>query len=108
MFRSLNGKEEEAVTIMDNRDVFTQSSIPNNDVLIICDHATNDVKGFKIENEEAEKINGYECFDKGAADLASALSERLECMAIMTNFSRLLIDPSLDICNENIIRHFYR
>lgn len=43
---------------MDNRDVFTQSSIPNNDVLIICDHATNDLKGLKIEKEEAEKLNG--------------------------------------------------
>ena len=87
------------MTILDNRDVFTDRSVPNNDILIICDHASNDLKGFKIEKEESHKLNGQESFDRGAADLASALSERLECMAVMTNFSKLIIDPSVDICN---------
>jgi len=33
---------------MDNRDVFGINPVPNNDVLIICDHANDDIKGFKL------------------------------------------------------------
>ena len=55
--RSQSGKEEEAVVVFDNRDVFGvneqqvgDESIsygyvhPNNDVLIVCDHAYPDLK----------------------------------------------------------------
>ena len=48
LFRSLNGKEEEAVTVMDNRNIFNRDNFgANNDVLIICDHASDDLKGLK-------------------------------------------------------------
>ena len=75
MFRSLNGKEEEAVTILDNRDV--SEGEPNNDVLIICDHAVNDVKFMKVTDPEQGLIRSIEGYDAGAGDLASSLSERL-------------------------------
>ena len=52
LFRSLTGKEEEAVTVLDNRDVVWGQDLDgklnaNNDVLIIGDHATNDLKFLK-------------------------------------------------------------
>ena len=40
-FRDLSGKEEEAVSVVDNRRV---GDNPNNSILITCDHATNDLK----------------------------------------------------------------
>ena len=53
LFRNLTGKEEEALTIMDNRDVFGASSDePNNDMLVICDHASNDLKFIKPADYE--------------------------------------------------------
>ena len=101
LFRSLNGKEEEAVTVMDNRNIFGSSSAigANNDVLIVCDHSSNDLKGLKGTRQEEDKVRSQDAYDVNAADLACALSERLECMAVMTSFSKLIIDPSLPICN---------
>jgi predicted N-formylglutamate amidohydrolase len=46
-------------------------------------------------------------YDPGAADIASALSERLECMAILTNFSKTIIDPSQSILSKNLIPIIY-
>ena len=53
LFRSLTGKEEEAVTVLDNRDIFWGQDLdgklfPNNDVLIIGDHASNDIKFYNF------------------------------------------------------------
>lgn len=50
MFRSLNGKEEEAVSVVDNRDI--SGGKPNNRVLITCEHASNDIKYTKLSDEE--------------------------------------------------------
>ncbi len=50
LFRSLNGKEEEAVSVVDNRDI-TEGK-PNNRVLITCEHASNDIKYTKLSTEE--------------------------------------------------------
>ena len=52
LFRALTGKEEEAVTVLDNRNVFEDDFEPNNGVLIVCDHATNDLKFMKPQREE--------------------------------------------------------
>ena len=46
--------EDEAVIVMDNRDIFSLNANPNNDVLIVCDHAVNDLKFLKGKTEEKE------------------------------------------------------
>ena len=57
LFRSLTGKEDEAVIIMDNRDIFTKDTDTNNDVLIVCDHTVNDLKFLKgTQNERHMEI----------------------------------------------------
>jgi hypothetical protein len=50
MFRSLNGKEEEAVCVVDNRDL--TRGRPNNKVLVSCDHSSNDIKYTKLADYE--------------------------------------------------------
>jgi|TARA_B110000285_G_C15046027_1_gene574361 hypothetical protein len=76
LFRSLTGKEEEAVTILDNRDIFWGQDLdgklfPNNDVLIIGDHASNDLKFIKPKENEEGLLRSSEAFDPGSADLVS-------------------------------------
>ena len=53
-------------------------------------------------------LRSHEAYDSGAADLASSLSERLECVGVLTNFSKLVIDPSLSIINQELIRTQYK
>jgi len=76
----LTGKEEEAATVMDNRDVFGcfgAKPMPNNDVLVVCDHATNDLKFIKPLDSEDQMVRSHSAFDPGAADLSCELSERI-------------------------------
>ena len=92
LFRSLNGKEEEAVQVVDSRDI-SQGS-PNNKVLIACDHAVNDIKYTKLLDYEEDLFRTQEYYDVGAAELAYSLSEELGCLAVMANYSKLFVDPS--------------
>jgi predicted N-formylglutamate amidohydrolase len=44
----LTGKEQEAVSVVDNRDI--QEGKPNNQVLITCEHASGDIKYTKLSD----------------------------------------------------------
>ena len=43
----MSGHEEEAVSLIDNRDF--SSSAPNNKLLLVCEHAVNDLKGTQTD-----------------------------------------------------------
>lgn len=95
---------------MDNRNIFSNDSSPfgaNNDILIICDHSSNDLKGLKGTRLEEDKYRSQDAYDINAADFAGALSERFECMAVLTSFSKLIIDPSLPMCSQTLVPNFY-
>ena len=100
-FRALSNEESEAVSVIDNRKV---GENPNNSVLITCDHASRDLKGFRASVDEEHQIRSNDGFDPGAAELADYISEATESLCIMTNFSKLLIDPGLPLCSEKLIR----
>jgi hypothetical protein len=72
-FRELSGKEEDAVSVFDNRKI--GDPILNNRVLITCDHAVNELKGLYIKDSERSYTMANDGFDPGAADFASYLSE---------------------------------
>lgn len=48
----------------------------------------------KVLDYEEELIRSQEYFDIGAADVAYSLTEQFRCMAVLGNFSKLLVDPS--------------
>lgn len=101
LFRSLNGKEEEAVTIVDNRDI--SEGKPNNSIMLTCDHATNDIKLFKPTADDAPLLLSNQAYDCGTGNLTNILSEKLKCLAVMANFSKLMIDPSKPLINSDLI-----
>ena len=39
--------------------------------------------------------------------MANYISESNACLGVLTNFSKLLIDPSVPICNERLVRVVY-
>ena len=93
--------------MLDNRDIFDLKAQPNNDVLILCEHASPDLKGIKPLEAEKSLIQSFEGHDPGSFDLACYLSEQLQCAAISTNFSKLIIDPSLPISSPNLVREYF-
>jgi predicted N-formylglutamate amidohydrolase len=64
-------------------------------VLILCDHASNavppDLGDLGLPAEQFERHIAY---DIGAAAVTRSLARRLEAPAILTRFSRLIIDPN--------------
>ena len=64
LFRSLSGKEEEAVCVNDYRELNTPSI--NNKLLIFSEHTSNDIKYIKVDDEEASLLRSSEGFDMGA------------------------------------------
>ena len=65
------------------------------DYLVICDHSSNNIplryQNLGISEKDLESHRAY---DIGASDVASQLSELVDCSLVMANFSRLLIDPN--------------
>ena len=64
LFRSLSGKEEEAVCVNDYRELNTPSI--NNKLLIFSEHTSNEIKYIKVDDEEASLLRSSEGFDMGA------------------------------------------
>lgn len=64
-------------------------------LILICDHASNAVPAeygdLGLPQSEFERHIGY---DIGVRDLTLLLAERFDAAAVMTTYSRLLIDPN--------------
>ena len=88
--------EEESVTLIDNRNL----DEPENRVLLLCEYASNDIKGAAIDRTEEHYLQGSDAYDPGAADLSNFVSESLQVMAVHGNFSRLIIDLGKHITSD--------
>ena len=75
--------------------------------MITCDHAANDLKGFKASIDEDHLVRSSGGYDPGASELADCISGATESFCVFTNFSKLLIDPGLPLTSENLIRAVY-
>jgi predicted N-formylglutamate amidohydrolase len=64
-------------------------------LIILCDHAGNDLpEDYGTLGLPAEQLQRHIAYDIGAAQIARALSAALDAPAVMTRYSRLLIDPN--------------
>lgn len=78
--------------------------------LILCDHATNTLPPFLPDRSLGLSIADMErhiAYDIGAAGVAVRLAERLQAPAILSNFSRLVIDPNRGEDDPTLIRRLY-
>ena len=64
-------------------------------LLIVCDHASNEMPpGYGTLGLPAEDFERHIAYDIGVDGMTRALSAHLDCPAILSRFSRLLIDPN--------------
>jgi predicted N-formylglutamate amidohydrolase len=78
--------------------------------LITCDHATNRVPAWVGGGSlglAPEDMARHIAYDVGAAGLALALCERLEAPAILSDFSRLVIDPNRGEDDPTLLMRIY-
>ena len=67
----------------------------SNGLIILCDHASNYIpKEYELLGLVANELDCHIGYDIGVAALSKALASKLNVTAILTNYSRLLIDPN--------------
>lgn len=79
-------------------------------ILITCDHATNRVPQDVNDGDlgiAPEDMNRHIAFDVGAAGLSIALADRLGVTAILSDFSRLVIDPNRGEDDPTLVMRLY-
>jgi predicted N-formylglutamate amidohydrolase len=77
--------------------------------LVTCDHATNrvpDCLGGSLGIAPADMAR-HIAYDVGAAGLTRALADRLKAPAILTDFSRLVIDPNRGEDDPTLVMKLY-
>jgi predicted N-formylglutamate amidohydrolase len=78
--------------------VTTLSGDPASGLLLLCDHASNALPpAYGRLGLPASELSRHIAYDIGAAGVVHALSRRLDATAILSGFSRLLID-----CNRGV------
>jgi predicted N-formylglutamate amidohydrolase len=76
-------------------------------VLIVCDHASNAIPpGYGSLGLKRETLERHIAYDIGAAGLARALAGRLEAPAVLSTFSRLLIDPNRGADDPTLVMRY--
>lgn len=74
---------------------FQSAGDPASGLIILCDHASNFIpEGFDGLGLPSSELDRHIAYDPGAAMVTSALAEGLGAPAVMSNFSRLVIDPN--------------
>lgn len=78
--------------------------------LVTCDHATNTVPEQISDGDlglPAEDMGRHIAYDPGAAGVSVALADVLGCAAILSNFSRLVIDPNRGEDDPTLLMRLY-
>jgi len=73
-------------------------------LLILCDHAENRIpEDFHTLGLKPEDLHRHIAFDLGAEGVAAGVAEALGAPAVLSRFSRLLIDPNRGIDDPTLI-----
>ncbi|MFZ4806686.1 MAG: N-formylglutamate amidohydrolase [Hyphomicrobiaceae bacterium] len=76
----------------------------NGGLLVLCDHASNAFPpGYGTLGLPAEQLARHIAYDIGAAGVTRALSAQLGVPAVLTHYSRLLIDPNRGMDDPTLI-----
>ena len=78
--------------------------------VVTCDHASNAVPDFVAGGDlglPAADMARHIAYDVGAAGLTKALAERLDSPAILSQFSRLVIDPNRGEDDPTLLMKLY-
>ena len=76
-------------------------------VLVVCDHASNAIPpGLGSLGLPREALERHIAYDIGAAHLALALAAQLGAPAVLSTFSRLVIDPNRGADDPTLVMRF--
>lgn len=79
-------------------------------IVVTCDHASNVIPDAVNGGDlglPADDMQRHIAYDIGAAGLTKALADRLDAPAVLSNFSRLAIDPNRDPRDPTVLMRLY-
>ena len=75
--------------------------------LIICDHASNAIPpGYGALGLEREALDRHIAYDIGAADVTRALAGLIGAPAVLSTYSRLVIDPNRGLDDPTLVMRY--
>lgn len=78
--------------------------------LVTCDHAANtvpdEINGGSLGLPDAD-MQRHIAYDVGAAGVTKALAQALDAPAVLSNFSRLVIDPNRGLDDPTLLMRLY-
>ena len=95
---------------MTYRPFFTEGANRPSRWLVTCDHAANTVPPFVNGGSlglDSADMARHIAYDPGASKVARALAHALDAPCIMTNFSRLVIDPNRGEDDPTLLMKLY-
>lgn len=73
-------------------------------LLLLCDHATNFLpRAFKSLGLDEAQLARHIAWDIGIAEVTRDMARRLDAPAVMTHFSRLIVDPNRPLDDPTLI-----
>lgn len=73
-------------------------------LILLCDHAENGIPdGYGMLGLSAEDLGRHIAYDIGAGPVTEALAYRLGVPALITSFSRLLVDPNRGLDDPTLV-----
>ncbi len=85
-------------------DVEAIAGLLSSQALVLCDHASNAMPPeFGTLGLAPSQLERHIAYDIGAAWLSRRLAARLHCPALLTSFSRLLIDPNRGLDDPTLV-----
>ena len=95
---------------MDYAPFVTAGSQRNENIIIICDHATNTVPPTIAGGDlglQTSDIQRHIAYDIGAANVSAHLGMLLDAPVVCSNFSRLVIDPNRGEDDPTLLMRVY-
>src|SRR5689334_13164883 len=75
--------------------------------LVICDHASNAIPpGFGTLGLKREALDRHIAYDIGAAEATRALAGLINAPAVLSTYSRLLIDPNRGLDDPTLVMRY--
>lgn len=98
-----------AVEVLDYRDIEVPEDIRrcelHSKLLLTCEHASNHLPlPYRWSVKDQALRDTHWAYDPGAAQITRELAPRLGCMAVLSSFSRLLVDPNRPLASQTLFR----
>ena len=75
--------------------------------LVICDHASNAIpRGYGTLGLKREALERHIAYDIGAADVTRALAALIGAPGVLSNYSRLVIDPNRGLDDPTLVMRY--